>query len=175
MGTTTLAVNVAVALAGRGGRSVALLDLDLGWGQVATHLNISPRLTIVELARDAAALEDPELVRGYADEHRSGVAVFGAATRPDEAGLITQEHVEGLLAAMLNSYDVTVVDAGSTLDERAVTLFNHADRVVIVVSPEIPAVRVTHNLMEVLSEYEGPSDRQVFVLNQILRRADGPQ
>ena len=66
-------------LARRSGRSVALVDLDLEWGQVATQLNLSPRFSVVEMARDAASLDDPELIRGYANRHSSGIS---AASRP---------------------------------------------------------------------------------------------
>ena len=83
VGVTTLAVNTAVAAA-RDGRSVALVDLDLEWGQVATHLNLTPKFSVVELARDTNALEDPEAVRAYAEQHASGISVFAAPLRPDQ-------------------------------------------------------------------------------------------
>ena len=68
VGTTMVAVNAAVAAA-RAGHSTALVDLDLEWGQVATHLNIAANFSVVELARDVHALADPEQVRAYG--HRS--------------------------------------------------------------------------------------------------------
>ena len=76
VGTTTLAVNTAVLLAGGGGPTpgparatepgfpasrVLLIDLDLQFGQVATHLNLTPRYDIAGLASDEQALADPEL------------------------------------------------------------------------------------------------------------------
>ena len=72
-----------------------------------------------------------------------------------------------MLEALRGSFDYVVVDGGSTMDERAQVLQARADRVVVVVSPEIPAVRATRMLLEQLSEYEGPSERQVLVLNHI--------
>jgi pilus assembly protein CpaE len=167
VGTTTLAVNVAVATATKRDRSVALLDLDLEWGQIATHVNLAPRFSVVELARDAAALNDPALLRAYAEEHTSGLAVFGAPLRPDQGEMIGQEHVERLLIAMLNSYDLVFVDCGSLLDERTLTVFDRSDRVVLLVSPEIPCVRAVHGLLEMLAEQGAPADRQFFVLNHI--------
>ena len=71
-------------LADRGAASVALLDLDPWWGQVATQLDLAPRATVVELARDLNGGHDLELVAGYAlqsSERRLGVHV---AIRPDE-------------------------------------------------------------------------------------------
>lgn len=167
VGTTTLAVNTAVATAMKHDRSVALLDLDLEWGQVATHINMAPRFSVVELARDTAALDDPELLRAYAEQHVSGLAVFGAPLRPDQGEMIQQEHVERLIASMVAAYDLVLVDSGSLMDERTLTVFDRSDRVVLVVSPEIPCVRAVHALLEILAEQGAPAERQFFALNHI--------
>jgi pilus assembly protein CpaE len=167
VGTTTLAVNSAVAAAAKGDRSVALIDLDLEWGQVATHVNLVPHFSVVELARDTAALADAELLRGYAEHHASGLAVFGAPLRPDQGEMIGQEHVERLIAAMLLSYDLVFIDSGSTLDERTLTVFDRSDRIVLVVAPEIPCVRAVRALLDILVEQGGPAERRFFALNHI--------
>jgi len=90
VGTTTLAVNTAVLLAGGGAQPqagangaepnipasrVLLIDLDLQFGQVATHLNLQPRFDLGGLATDEQALSDPELARSYLTVHSSGVSV----------------------------------------------------------------------------------------------------
>ena len=167
VGTTTLAVNTAVRLANRGAASVGLLDLDPWWGQVATHLDLAPRATIVDLARDLSGGHDVDLVRAYALNHPSGVSVYTSPSRPDDAAPLTQDHLELVLEALRGTFDYVVVDGGSAMDERAQVLQARADRVVVVVSPEIPAVRATRMLLEQLSEYEAPSERQVLVLNHI--------
>lgn len=165
-GTTTLAVNTAIA-AVRDGRSVALVDLDLGWGQVATHLNLTPKFSVVELARDVAALEDPELVRSYAVRHVSGVSVFAAPLRPDQNEMISQDHLQRLLDALASAYDQTIVDGGSSFNERSLTLIEQANRAVLLVTPEIPAVRAVHTLLEMLSEIGAPPERQFLLLNHL--------
>ncbi len=167
VGTTTLAVNAAVRLANRGAASVALLDLDPWWGQVATHMDLAPRATIVDLAKDLISSHDVDLVRSYGLHHPAGVSVYTSPSRPDETTVLTQDQVELVLEALRASYDYVVVDGGSTIDERAQVLHARADRVVVVVTPEIPAVRATRMLLEQMSEYEAPSERQVLVLNHI--------
>jgi pilus assembly protein CpaE len=167
VGTTTIAVNVAIRLAERGARSVALLDLDPWWGQVATQLDMAPRMSVSELARDLGGPDDTEVVRAYALRHPSGVSVFTSPLRPDIMPLPTPEVLERVLDALLATYDYVVVDAGSGLDERTQVVLGRADRVVITVTPEIPAVRATRMLLEQLAEYEAPSDRHTVVLNHI--------
>ena len=101
VGTTTLAVNTAVLLAGGAGAKsrapaqptngvlpssrVLLIDLDLQFGQVATHLNLMPRYDLAGLASDDPSLADPDLARTYLTTHSSGLNVLAAPARP-EAG-----------------------------------------------------------------------------------------
>jgi pilus assembly protein CpaE len=167
VGTTTLAVDVAVALALKGSASVALVDMDLASGQVATHLDLNARVTVVELARDDATLSDADLLRAAADWHKSGLSVYSAPHRPDQGPLMSVDLVRVLLDALLSAFDIVIADAGSVLDERTLALFERSERVVLVLAPELPTVRATHALMEVLAEYEGPSERQLFVLNHV--------
>ena len=168
VGTTTLAVNTAVAAA-RDGRSVALVDMDLEWGQVATHLNLAPKFSVVELARDSAALEDPDAIRAYAEQHSSGISVFAAPLRPDQNEMMGQEHVIRLIDALASAYDQTIVDGGSTFNERSLTLLEQSNRVVLLAVPEIPAVRAMHTLLEMLSELGAAPERQFLLLNHLFQ------
>jgi pilus assembly protein CpaE len=167
VGSTTLAVNTAICLAGRGARTVALMDLDPWWGQVATQMDMAPRMSVSELARDLNGTDDVETVRAYALQHPSGVSVFTSPIRPDTSTPPAPDQLERVLVALGQSYDYVVVDAGSALDERAQVVLARADRVVITVTPEIPAVRATRMLIEQLAEYESPTERHVVVLNHI--------
>ena len=164
-GTTTAAVNVAVTLA-RGGRSVALIDLDLSFGTVAMHLDLKPRFSIVEAVRDDLALDDPEVLRGYATM-KDSLAVLSAPLTPDLADMVTPQHLRHLLACATAAFDVTVIDAGSTFDERTITILGLADRVAILATPEIPALRSVRAFVEALAEYETGVDRHLYVLNHL--------
>jgi len=167
VGSTTIAVNTAICLAARGARTVALMDLDPWWGQVATQLDMAPRMSVADLARDMSGADDLETVRAYALQHPSGVSVFTSPIRPDTSTPPTTDQLERVLDALGAGYDFVLVDAGSALDERAQAVLGRADRVVICVTPDIPAVRATRMLIEQLAEYEAPTDRHVVVLNHI--------
>jgi pilus assembly protein CpaE len=143
------------------------MDLDPWWGQVATQMDMAPRMSVSELARDLNGTDDVETVRAYALQHPSGVSVFTSPIRPDTSTPPAPDQLERVLVALGQSYDYVVVDAGSALDERAQVLLARADRVVITVTPEIPAVRATRMLIEQLAEYESPTERHVVVLNHI--------
>lgn len=170
VGTTTIAVNIAVTAALRRPGQVVLIDLDLQFGGVATHLDLTPTHTLAEVVREPAALREPELLRSYATQHASGLHVLAAPSSPPLAELVMPTHVEQLLNVALEAYDLVVVDAGSHLDERVMNAFERADTVVLPVYPEIPALKSMHALLDYLSESGSVGAKSMFVLNNMFAR-----
>jgi pilus assembly protein CpaE len=177
VGTTTIATNVAVVAARQKPDRVALVDLHLQFGQVATHLNLDVKLSLADAVRDDASMREPELLRTYATRHNSGLHVFAAPTSPELAEGITAAHVDRILTTLLNAYDSVIIDTGSWLDERTMTAFEHAETVIFAVSPEIGALKAVHALLEYLNEAGSVTAKATFVLNnqfarEILRLRD---
>lgn len=170
VGTTTIATNIAVAAAQRRPDRVVLVDLDLQFGGVATHLNLSARQTLADIVRDEAVLREPELLRTYAMRHDSGLHVIAAPTTPDGAELVTADHVAHLIGALLEQYESIVIDAGSVLDERTLTVFEQAETIVLGVYPEIAALKAMRGLLDYLNEAGSVGAKATIVLNNMFAR-----
>ena len=170
VGTSTVAVNIALAAAQRKPDRVVIVDLDLQFGQVATHLNVLPRQTLADVIRDEAAQREAELLRTYATRHDSGLHVLSAPTGPEQAALVTADHVDRILTTLLETYDQVVIDTGSWLDERTMKAFEHAENVIFVVNPEIAALKAVTALVEYLSEAGTVAGKTSFVLNNTFGR-----
>ena len=170
VGTTTIATNVAVAAAASRPQQVVLVDLALQFGGVATHLNLRPRQTLADIVRDDAAMREAELIRSYATPHSSGLHVLAAPAQPEAAETITQSHVDRILGTLLDAYELVVIDAGSTLDERVLAVFERADTVILPVYPEIAALNAMHALLEYLTETGALGPKAMFVLNNAFAR-----
>ncbi len=177
VGTTTVATNLALIAAERHPNQTLVLDLDLSFGQVASHLNLTPKQTVVELARDVVAQHDHELFRTYAIHHPGNLQVLAAPPGPGFSSLITPQHVEQILSIAAEAYEVVVVDAGTALDERAMTIFGRSDTTIIPVIPEIPALNSVHIMLDQLSDIGAMGGSMLFVLNNafardLLKRSD---
>jgi len=170
VGTTTIAVNIATWLAGRLAGGVVILDLDYQFGQVATHLNVTPRLHLGDLARDEVALHDPALFQVSLDRHESGLMVLASPPTPDASLWITEATVSSLLSVAAATHQVVVVDAGSAFDVRTETVLTQATDSVIVVTPEFPALKAVHALMEVLATNNENASETSYILNEIFAR-----
>lgn len=169
VGTTTIAVNMAVAIAARRPDRTLLIDLDRQFGQVATHLNLPVRQTMADLVRDVGAVREPEILRTYTT-HSQGLHVLIAPGSPELGDTIGAEHVDTLMQTAVQAYDAVIVDAGSHLDEPTLAALERADGVVFPVYPEIPALRALHSLLEVLGEIGSVGQRATFVLNNVFAR-----
>jgi pilus assembly protein CpaE len=170
VGTTMIATNIAIVAASKKPERVVLLDLDLQFGGVAAHLDIEPKQTLADAARDVTALRAAELLRGYAVKHGTGLHVLCAPPTPELAELVTPETVKNLLATLTSGYDHVIIDAGSVLDERTMLVLESADTVVIPVWPEIPALKAVHSFLDFLNETGTLSSKAVFVLNNAFAR-----
>lgn len=171
VGTTTIAVNVAIAAAQQRRDRVVLVDMHLQFGGVATHLNLDPKQTIIDAVRDDAALREPELLRTYAMRHDSGLHVLAAPTTPEAAEQITPDHVVHIIGTLLDGYESVVIDAGSMLDERVLSAFEVAETIILPVYPEIAALKAVHGLLDYLNEAGSFGAKATFVLNNMFARA----
>jgi pilus assembly protein CpaE len=170
VGTTTIATNIAVAAAQRRPDRVVLVDLDLQFGGIGAHLNLAAKRSLSDVVRDVAALREHELLRTYAARHESGLHVLVAPPTPELAEVVTPANIEQILKTLLGGYDSIVVDAGSTLDERTMTILEAAEIVVLPVYPEIPALKAVHALLDYLSEAGSLGTKATFVLNNMFAR-----
>ncbi|HEX5465622.1 MAG TPA: response regulator [Candidatus Limnocylindrales bacterium] len=168
-GTTTMAVNTAVALSQRRAGTTALVDLDLHWGQAAMHLDLRPALTLAELSQDEQALAEPDLLRTYATEYGPGLAVFCAPRRPDQASLISASQVDRTIRGAATLFETVIVDGGSVYDERSLAAFALADTLCFPIYPEIAALKALTALLEVLTE-QGHAGRTIYIINHLFAR-----
>jgi pilus assembly protein CpaE len=176
-GTTMITVNLGAALAQRKPDSVVVVDLDLRSGQVATHLDLEPPLTLADAVRDESALADPEALRTYATRHESGVLVLAAPADPTAAERIRPEDVGRLLETLLGTFDLVIIDGGSTLDAVTLVAFEHAEQIIFPVLPEVPALKALHRLLEHLSASGAVAAKALYVLNsayakELIRQRD---
>ncbi len=170
VGTTMIAVSIATSLAARAPGKILIFDFDLQFGQVATHLNLKPQLTLADLAHDDQSLREPDLLRTYAIKHDSGLDVIASPGAPEAGRDITPEQVNLALSTARTAYETVVVDAGSSLDERSLAVLEQAEAVVIPIVPEIGALKALHSLLEYLTEVGSAAAAATFVLNHQFAR-----
>jgi Flp pilus assembly CpaE family ATPase len=107
-GKTLSTCNLAVALAGAGAR-VAVVDVDLQFGDVGLALGLSPERTLYDLVRAGGSL-DAEKLADFLTVHPSGARALLAPARPDQAGVVTAGFLKDVYALLRETHDFVIVD-----------------------------------------------------------------
>ena len=167
VGTTTVSVNLALAIAAREPDGVVLVDLTSMGGHVATHLDMRPKLTIADLIRDSQGMISPEILRStYLTRHERGVLVLAGSAATTTAQLMDGEETTRILEGVLTAVPTVVVDLGSHLDERVMAAIEAADDVVIVVTPDFPALKAVFSFFEFLRESGSKASEPTVIVNE---------
>lgn len=171
-GRSLLATNLAIALRGSADKRVILVDCSLQFGDIGVLLNLASAHTMAELA-DKKGKMDGELLDVLLTPHVSGIKTLLAPPRPEQAELLSSDHMRELLAALQKMFDYVVVDMASALQDLSLTIFDIADRILLVTTPDIPAIKSTRLFLEVTSALGYPADKIKLIVNKANDRVAG--
>ncbi|CAL9304743.1 MULTISPECIES: AAA family ATPase [unclassified Streptomyces] len=144
VGTTVTAVQLALA-ARASGRSVALADLDLQSGDVASCLDVQFRRS----AADLAAIQDitPRVLQDALYTHPTGLALLLAPADGERGEEVTDRSARQIISALRHAYEVVVVDCGTKMDSANAAAVEMADTALLVVTPDVVAVRAAKRMV----------------------------
>lgn len=164
-GKTTVATNLALALADGGRHEVCLVDLDLGFGDVGITLQLFPARTIADVTGAGAAVDD-EVIDSLLTPHSPGLQVVVAPVTPDEKEKIGHDVVGAVLDQLTRRFAYVVIDTAPSLDELAVTAFDRTDVLLLLTTLDLPSVKNLKLSMEMLDLLDYPKDQRLVVLNR---------
>ncbi len=165
VGRTTIAVNLALAAAQLSDRKVVLVDGDLTFGDVAVMLNLPPTRTISDLIPYTNQL-DEELLDTVLATHPSGLRVLLAPPKPELADLVTPEHMSLILARLRELFDYVIVDTMVTPNDLTLAILDAADKVLVVTTPEIPAIKNVRAFLDTAAALGYPPEKIELILNR---------
>ena len=166
-GKTTLATNIASALADRGRSRVCIVDLDLEFGDVAITMHLVPANTVADAIPLNGAL-DPSAIQALLTHHSSGLSAIVAPTEPSAAESIPPTLIAHLLDVVRGEFDYVVIDTPVQFNDNVLAAFDVSDVIALVVTPEVPALKNLKIAIETLHELGYSHER----LRVILNRAD---
>jgi pilus assembly protein CpaE len=145
---------------------IALVDASLQFGDVGVMLNLRATRSIVDLADNPGDLDEELLESALLTDDRSGLKALLAPPKPEMAELVTLETMRQAIELMKRSFDYLVIDMGKRLQDLELSLFDLADRVVLVIAPDLPAIKDARHLFELMEALEHAEDRTLLVLNK---------
>jgi MinD-like ATPase involved in chromosome partitioning or flagellar assembly len=173
IGKSVVATNLASALAVDGAR-VAMIDLNLQYGDVGVLLNLEAHpISIETVARDGDQV-DPDVLERAMATSAEGVRVLLAPSSPESGDLVTGPSLEAILNELSHRYDYVVVDSPAHLEERIIGVMEVADDILLVSSFGITSVKDTKMTLRLLQSLGIDRERVALVLNQTRQRVSFP-
>ncbi|GAC1337767.1 MAG: hypothetical protein NVSMB29_02610 [Candidatus Dormibacteria bacterium] len=164
VGKSVVSTNLSSALAKDGAR-VAIIDLDLQFGDVGVMLGVEHPHTIEELVPLGDQMES-EFLEELMGTGPEGVRVLLAPTSPELADLVTAGTLRAIIRELGKSYDYIVIDAAAHLEERTLEVIEMADHIVVVTAFNVTAVKDTKITLKLLQSLGVDREKIAVILNQ---------
>lgn len=167
VGTTVIAVNLAAELAPV--NRVCVVDLDFAMGDAAVMLDLQPQQSIMDVFRNVHRL-DERMLAGHVAVHPSKVHILAQPTDLDQREEVRGDLVMKVLTAVARSYQYCLVDCGHGLDEASLTAATVADRILLIATPDVPAIKNTWRRLRLIERLGIEKSRVHLVLNRYDRK-----
>lgn len=171
VGKTFVSTNLAVALAQKTGETVALVDLDLDFGNAALALNIIPRFTIQDVVNEIHNL-DRDLMESYLIPHRSGIKLLAANVQPQMYEFINAEQVSLILKVLQSIFDYVVVDMPARFYGPVDPALHQADLLLLVTTQDVATIRNLKACLVALGSLNFPRHKIKLLLNKAEPRSE---
>lgn len=166
VGTTTLAVNTALALAVSGSvdRGVALCDAAVQFGATAALLGLTPDHDLADVVRE---IDDLGAIATHLMKHEeTGLSLLASPRDPRQAAVVSPESLCRVLIALRRRFGLVVVDTPSSLDLLSLSVLDLSDAILVVTEAVAPTLAATARLLDVLEDQGFGGDRIRVVLSR---------
>jgi len=165
VGTTTIAINAAIALHRELGRKVVLVDGNLQFGDHRVFLDLGlDRKSILDVVTAPAV--DVDLIKSVLVAHDSGVDLLLAPPSPETAELVTQDHIPMILEHLRTLYDYVIVDIDKRLDEVNLRILDAADTFFVVMTADLSCLKNVRLVLETVGHLGVAQSKVRLVLNR---------
>lgn len=168
IGKTSIAVNLAVELAQMTKEKVALVDLNLQLGDVATFLDMSPAFAMDYIADNINNLDDEELLKAMTRYKNTSLYVIADPLNVDKSQDITADQIKNILTALKRTFSYIVIDIGTNIDSKTITALDYSDLILLISTANLPAIRSTQRCMEFFKKLNYSSEKTKLVLNRYM-------
>lgn len=170
VGTTVVAVQLALA-AQASGRSVALVDMDLQAGDIASYLDVQFRRSIVDLA--AIADISPRVLSDAVFSHATGLALLLAPGDGERGEEVSDRSGRQIVSALRSRYELVVVDCGSQMTSANASAIEMADIALLVTTPDVIAVRAAKRVVRMWDRLQiRKAEETTTVVNRYTRTTE---
>ena len=165
VGRSVIASNLAVLLRQLTGKQVALVDAAVHFGDVGVLMNVGKTKTLSDVVAQAQSL-DRDLLEDVLVTHASGVRLLLGPTTPQEAEVITADHIRSILSTLVRMVDYVVIDTPPGFDDSNLAVMDVCDQLLLVLTMEMTAIKDTRQFLEITELLGYSEEKARLVLNR---------
>lgn len=166
VGSTSLAVNLACALAAKENATAALVDMDLALGDADVFLDTIPDFTLVDVSQNISRL-DFTLLKRSLTKHSSGLYLLPRPVQLQDAGLITTDDLQRVFGLLKASFSHLVIDLSKSYNALDMVALRSSTHVLMVTQLDLPCLRNVVRLLMSFEEIEGLKEKIKIVVNRV--------
>lgn len=171
-GATFLASNLAYVLASEQVGKVALLDLNLQFGDASLFISDQPPSNTLADVADNITRLDASFLSSSMLQVLPNLGVLAAPDDPEQATEVKPKHIEALLDLAKTQYDYVVLDVGRALNASTVMAMDHADMIFMVLQETLPFIRDAKRLLHALLALGYSKDKIHLIVNRYEKGGD---
>lgn len=165
VGSTSVAVNLAAALAQDESNTVVLVDLDLSLGDADVFLDSIPEYTLLDVAQNVSRL-DLALLKKSLTRHETGLYLLPRPVQLQDISMIEPEDLSRVFGLLKASFSHMVIDLSKGYNQLDFVALDVADHVLLVSQLDLPCLRNVVRLMMSFEEYDGLKDKIKVIVNR---------
>lgn len=166
VGCTSLAVNLACALAKNERNSVAIIDLDLALGDADVWLDIIPDYTIQDVAENVTRL-DYSLLKRSLTQHSSGAFLLPRPVQIEDKPLLGPDELKRIISLLKATFTHLVIDVSKNFSPLDIAAMTASDSVFLMTQLDLPCLRNVVRLMQFFDLHEGLTEKIRVVVNRL--------
>ncbi|MEI6085166.1 MAG: response regulator [Verrucomicrobiota bacterium] len=164
-GKTVIATNLAVALSSLSDK-VSIVDLNLWGGDIAMLLDMTPRRSLGDLLPGFGGI-DYDVVDSVMGKHACGVSLLAAPlTGTFDGSTLSRYMVQGILEALREHYECTLVDTGYANLESTLAAMDYSDIILVVIGMDLPRLRDGKLYLKNLLAANYPKEKIRVIVNR---------
>ncbi|MFM6980171.1 MAG: CpaE family protein [Micrococcales bacterium] len=165
-GKTTLSTNLARAISENEDASVALVDFDLQFGDVAVALQLEPAKTISNAIRMQESIDLAAIKGLMTSTDRTNLQALLAPVDPADVEFITPQLADKILRGLQSSYDYIVIDSPPAFTEVILKAFDLADEYLLLTTLDLPSIKNLKVTLGTLDALGMPKSKWNVIVNR---------